>query len=160
MRIKIVKRAGTKLVDLLRKADPWQGEDCSREQCPLCSTKVKTGERKEQDCTRRSIVYKNWCITWEQRDQEKLEEMDIDDEKRKEFTRNIKLHKYIGETARSSYERSLEHLRDSMEMKLDSHLLKHFLENHREQEMEKMEFGTREYKTAFDRQIGESVKIQ
>ena len=57
VRIKIVERAGTKLMDLLHKADPWKGIDCGREQCFLCSTKKKTEKRKEQDCTRRSIVY-------------------------------------------------------------------------------------------------------
>ena len=42
-------------------------------------------------------------------------------------------------------------------------LRKHFLEHHREEEMENMEIGTRivrEYRTTFDRQIGESVEIQ
>ena len=32
-RIKFVERAGVKLVDMLHKADPWQGEDCSRDGC-------------------------------------------------------------------------------------------------------------------------------
>ena len=149
-------------MDLLHKADPWKGIDCGRELCFLCSTKKKTEKKKEQDCTKRSIVYENWCITCEKREIERLEEMEISEDEKKENLRKIKLYKYIGETARSSYERSLEHLRDYKEMKLDSHLLKHFLEHHKEEEMEEVEFGTRivqEYRTAFDRQIGESVEI-
>ena len=35
-RIKIVERGGTKLVDILHKANPWAGEDCKRESCLLC----------------------------------------------------------------------------------------------------------------------------
>ena len=70
--------------------------------------------------------------------------MDIEDEKeKKERTRKIRLYKYIGETARSSYERSLEHIRDFFEMKPDSHLLKHYLDVHKDEEMEDMEIGTR-----------------
>ena len=41
--------------------------------------------------------------------------------------REIKKFKYIGETARSAYERGLEHLRDYEERKLDSHILNHLL---------------------------------
>ena len=149
-------------MDLLHKADPWKGADCGREHCLLCSTKQKTGKRKEQDCTKRSIVYENWCITCEKNEMEKIEDMELEEEAKKEHSKKIKLFKYIGETARSSYERSLEHQRDFKEMKLDSHILKHFLEHHKEEEMEDIEFGTRiiqEYRTAFDRQIGESVEI-
>ena len=43
--------------------------------------------------------------------------MELSEETKKENLRKIKLYKYIGETARSSYERNLEHLRDYKEMK-------------------------------------------
>ena len=81
--IKIVERAGVKLVDMLHKADPWKGMDCGREQCFLCSTKQKTGKRKEQDCTKRSIVYENWCITCEKREMQRVEDMKLEEEEKK-----------------------------------------------------------------------------
>ena len=38
VKIKIVERTGRRLVDLLHKADPWQGQDCGRPKCLLCMT--------------------------------------------------------------------------------------------------------------------------
>ena len=60
-RLKIVERAGTKLEDVLVKADPWRGQDCARPNCLLCLTKQRTGKLTTQDCTRRNIVYEIWC---------------------------------------------------------------------------------------------------
>ena len=39
-KIKIIERTGTRIMDLLHKSNPWQGEDCRRPGCLLCSTKV------------------------------------------------------------------------------------------------------------------------
>ena len=75
----------------------------------------------------------------------------------------IKLHKYVGESSRSFYERGLEHERDLTEMKPQSHMLKHYFEQHSEEKLEEMEFGgriVRQCRSAFNRQIGESVEIQ
>ena len=49
-RIKIVEKGGTKLVDILHKANPWAGQDCGREGCLLCSTKRESGKTNSQDC--------------------------------------------------------------------------------------------------------------
>merc|ERR1712240_659110 len=79
------------------------------------------------------------------------------------MTRVVHLHKYIGETSRSMYERGLEHLRDLSEMKAQGHMLKHFFEHHEEEELSNMKFGARIVKaarTAFNRQVCESVHIQ
>ena len=43
-RLKLVERSGSKLEDLLTTNNPWQGQDCGRLQCLLCSTKQKTGK--------------------------------------------------------------------------------------------------------------------
>ena len=75
----------------------------------------------------------------------------------------MKRYKYIGESSRSLYERGLEHLRDLEELKLDSHMLKHYFEKHAEENMEEMKFGGKivdKPRTAFNRQISESVTIQ
>ena len=68
-----------------------------------------------------------------------------------------------GESSRSIYERGLEHLRDYEELKPDSHMVKHYCEYHMEEDMEKVRFGCRiikQSRTAFNRQINESVEIQ
>ena len=112
-RLKIVERAGTKLQDTLTKADPWQGMSCNRERCLLCSTKEKTGKNTTQDCTRRSLVYETWCITCYEKDLETVkQEAGEDKEKLKSLVDKIRKYKYIGETARSVFERSWEHLND------------------------------------------------
>merc|ERR1712154_560950 len=92
-----------------------------------------------------------------------LEEGDMDEEEKREKLREIRLHKYIGETSRSMYERGLEHQRDLAELKPESHMLKHYFEHHSKEELEKMKFGARIIKparTAFNRQVCESVQIQ
>ena len=61
IRLKITERAGTKIVDILHKANPWQGEDCNREKCFICSTKQKTEKNLSQDCSKRNVVYETWC---------------------------------------------------------------------------------------------------
>jgi hypothetical protein len=47
-RLKIVEKVGTKLVDLLHRANP--GEDCKRLRCLLCLTKQDEGKQNSQDC--------------------------------------------------------------------------------------------------------------
>ena len=73
-RLKIVERAGTKLVDVLTKADPWQGQECGRDKCLLCITKQRTGKQSTQDCTRRNLVYESWCLTCQEKDMKSAEE--------------------------------------------------------------------------------------
>ena len=94
----------------------------------------------------------------------KIEEGEGKDEERKQKLRdNIKVHKYIGETARSVYERNREHLSDMQQIKPCSHLLKHILDLHEEEKPEDIVFNVRVLsycKNSFERQIIESVIIQ
>ena len=171
-KIKIVERSGTRIVDILHKANPWQGADCQRPRCLICSTKQKTEKDLGQDCSLRNIVYETWCLTCEKRNIEKImkeeEDFDYENEKEREEERkrrlgNIKKYKYIGESSRSAYERGIEHQNDWENLKDDSHMVKHYIECHEEEEMEEMIFGMRivkAHKTAFTRQISESVIIQ
>ena len=74
-----------------------------------------------------------------------------------------KLHKYLGESSRSMYERAWEHMNSRDKLHTDSHMLKHILDKHRDCKMNEVEFGTRVLKfmrTSFERQIMESVLIQ
>ena len=162
-KIKIIERTGTKLQDLLTKADPWKGTDCSRENCLLCFTKQKTEKLTTQDCHKRNIVYETRCLTCEMEQRDKIEEMELEQHEKKKLIGKIKLFKYIGETSRSSFERGWEHTNDMAQLKPGSHMLKHALLNHKEQEMEQVVFGMKIIRTctsSFERQIYESVTIQ
>ena len=141
-RLKIVERSGLKLEDILHKADPWQGQDCNRERCFLCKTKSITGKNTTQDCSRRSLVYETWCMTCHEADLETAKIKAGDDEKIfKNLRDKIKMHKYIGETSRSIYERGWEHLHDFENLSIKSHLLKHAVEMHECEEINTLKFG-------------------
>ena len=70
--------------------------------------------------------------------------------------------KYIGETSLSAYERIKEHYKDFDNLSIKSHILKHYIERHRNLERSEMKFRVRvlkSYHFAFERQIGENVFI-
>ena len=70
--------------------------------------------------------------------------------------------KYIGESWRSAYERGLEHQDDYRNLRVNSHMLKHAIEEHPEKKLEEMKFGMRvkmQFKSALERQVTEAVDI-
>ena len=71
-RMKIVERGGSKLVDILHKANPWAGEDCHRERCLLCITKKEGGKENSQDCKRRNCVYETTFLTCMRRQNQEI----------------------------------------------------------------------------------------
>ena len=104
-KLKIVERGGSKLEDLLHKSDPCQGQDCERQGCLLCSTKLITGRNMKQECSKRNLLYETYCITCKERDMEKFKTATGGDKKKtQEEMAKMKLHKYIGETSRSCFE--------------------------------------------------------
>ena len=75
----------------------------------------------------------------------------------------MKLYKYIGETSRSTFERSNEHLNDMHQIKPTSHLLRHILDRHGGENMNEVRFGMKiiqHTRSSFERQLLESVCIQ
>ena len=62
-RIKIVEKGGTKLVDILHKANPWAGTECGRPGCLLCTSRKEEGRQDKQDCKKRNLVYETSCRT-------------------------------------------------------------------------------------------------
>ena len=82
-----------------------------------------------------------------------------DKEKLEEERKKTRRHIYIGETARSCFERLKEHQSDMRQLKVNSHMLRHIVEKHEGQNYEEVEFGVRIVRTArtsFERQITES----
>ena len=156
-RIKIVERGGEKIADILCKSNPWSGTDCEREGCLMCTTKVETGKNKNQSCSNRNALYETWCETCELREKEKA------DQKQGKKNRVTRMVKYVGETARSCHERGGEHIDDMKQYRTSSHLLKHCLTFHEHEDFQEVKFrmkAVRFHRTAFERQIHESVRIQ
>ena len=90
-------------------------------------------------CTMRSVTYETRCLPCQSRGEDKI---------------------YIGETARSSYERGSEHLDAYKFNKEDSHMANHALEDHKEEK--KPEFAMkllRNHKSPLYRQIHEAILI-
>ena len=166
-KLKIVEKVGMKLVDILHKSDPWAGEECRRQGCLLCETKQKEGKKNAQDCHKRNCVYMTYCITCNKRQDEKIEKeyKEMGPKKVDERKRMEKRFIYVGETNRSAYERGKEHQSDITACKTSSHMLRHLLGEHEDEEKDwaSIEFGMKIIKTtrtAFERQILESVTIQ
>ena len=164
-RMKMVEKAGVKIGSILTESDPWSGQGCERISCWLCDTKLITGKNLKQDCTKRNLVYETYCINCEKEEKEKIakEEGEGKGEETGRGEEKIKLYKYVGESCRSVWERSAEHLADLKNLNPTSHLLKHIIDKHEGEEVDSIKFGIRVLKftrTSFERQILESVKIQ
>ena len=103
-------------------------------------------------------------MTCQERDIKAAEEQaDGDPAKLKQLKEQIRLHKYVGETSRSVYERGFEHLSDYQNLSTKSHMLKHKVDKHPEEDLENIKFGItiiKSAKSSFNRQIYESVLIQ
>ena len=67
-KVKIVERAGNKIVDVLHKSDAWSLMDCERTDCLICSTETS----KKGSFRRRNILYETFCITCK-KEAEKME---------------------------------------------------------------------------------------
>ena len=81
-------------------------------------------------------------MTCEERDIKQAEEdADGDNEKLKKLKDGIRLYKYVGESSRSLYERSWEHLSDYENLSTKSHMLKHVVDVHPEEEPTNIRFG-------------------
>ena len=120
----MVERAGTQLSQLLPNTNPWAGGKCPRENCHSCNQGGE--EAKKEDCFRRNILYESRCGVCEDR---------VGGEKKK---RRLKVGEkypekniYVGETSRSLFERSLEHVRDGRNGAEDSHIATHWNDCHR-----------------------------
>ena len=162
-RVKVVEQVGDKLLDRLHTSNPWRGVHCGRMECWPCETKAWTEQDAKKDCSKRSLVYETWCQTCFEKEKEAIEQDVEDEQEKKRQIEMIRKHKYVGETARSAYERGWEHQEGLRKLEEDSHLLKHVAQYHQGVPMKEIRFGmkVRRYaRSAFERQVLESVLIQ
>ena len=82
LKILVVERTGSTTRDILQKSDPFKRYNCGRVSCVTCADNSKF------DCRSRGIVYQFKC---------KEEECE---------------RKYRGQTGRSEFERTGEHMRE------------------------------------------------
>ena len=135
-RIKFVETCGTKYIDFLRTPNPFKEICKPEEKCLVC----ENGD-SNSDCKVTNIGYSLRCILC------------------KERRRNIS---YEGESARNGYLRSREHLKDFEKKNKKSIILKHILNDHKEEE-NSVKFEMKivgKFKSSLNRQIDESLRIR
>ena len=142
-RIRVTESCGTQLSRILPNTNPWNGEDCTRPECYSC----RQGDEKLQNCKQRNILYESYCTI-------------CNPEGLKEGYRASGV--YVGESARSLYERAKEHHDDELNMKEDSHRMKHWVLDHPnlpDPPKFKMKIVS-SYRDPLTRQVGEAVRIE
>ena len=133
-KVKVVERSGTAVKSILVKTNPVPDQKCSRPECYLC----KSSENSK--CKARSVTYQTSCLRCKEKGKERL---------------------YIGESARSGFERLSEHFQGYLQGANDNHMHKHFQTEH-ELEAERPEFEAkivRTHQSALYRQVHEAVLI-
>jgi hypothetical protein len=124
-RVKIVEQGGKQLSQVF-PTNPWAGQICGREECWTW----KQGDEIPIICFSRNILYESHCsICTEERGVEKKTDKMADLMGKKLKGRGI----YVGESSRSLFERSQEHLTDGTNKHTDSQMYKHWLDSHPEE---------------------------
>ena len=149
-RVKLVERPGTQISRILCQRNPWAGDDCGRPDCLVCGD----GEEGGGDCRRRNITYINTCITCLNRRKAGVPGGGA------ETGVGSGVARYIGESGRSGYERGLEHMEGLRKGQEDSHMFKHKLMEHPDEEVNFRMKILKKHKSAFERQVTEAVLIE
>ena len=105
-------------------------------------------------------MYHTWCITCQEDDIKEMEKETDDKDELAKKVREMRLHKYLGESSRSGFDRGFEHLDALARLEEDSHLLRHLVNNHEGEDFSDVKFGMSVVKymtTSFMRQIQEGV---
>ena len=148
--MRVTERGGTPLSSLLSSKNCWRGEPCGREDCRVC----KQAGEKPEDCKQRNILYESHCIPCSTNDE-------VTDMKGKREGGSLPPSLYVGESARSLYERSSEHWGDLAAEKENSHILDHQKIAHRGERGAKFKFQViKTFKTSLERQVSEAIRIQ
>ena len=134
-RVKMVEMAGVSLGQTFSNRNPWAGAGCTREDCHTCHQGGK--QDKKEDCFRRNILYESRCGRCEDKRGSSGEDQS---RKRKRKTDLEDPHVYVGESSRSLYERTKEHIRDGQNRTEDSHIAKHWDNEHAGEDMPEFRF--------------------
>ena len=133
-KVKIQEVNGTQLRRILCRKNPFQGIKCQRPTCMVCK------EHGKGDCRRRSVTYQTTCDTCRARNAAAGVENTPEN-----------VGAYWGESHRSAAERSEEHLHDMRAQKDDSHMWKHKLLEHPDEEVTFTMKVLKKHYSAFER---------
>ena len=134
-RIKFVSKAGTKLVNLVERRNPFEAK-CKKNECPVCDN----SDKPKTNCMTNNVCYEAKCKTCEQKG---------------------KNYHYTGETARNLHKRSKEHVKGLESNKKDNWMVRHIEKEHKDNEKE-VKFTwrvLRKHNKALQRQLHEAVAI-
>ena len=137
-RIKIIERGGITIQRMLERPDPWGGEPCGREDCWICTSSHEESGKSIGKCSTEGAVYRVQCLD--------CKECGV-------------VCEYIGETSRSTYERSIEHQRALRNKDQKSPLYKHMEECHPGRTPNLLMTILRLHRKALSRQIHEALLI-
>ena len=134
-KVRLVESSGIPLARLF-SLDFSDGQ-CHRIDCVVCDLHKGKGSSK---CKKKSVVYESKCLACPASNNRST---------------------YIGETGRSLYERSQEHLDDAENKRKCSHIFKHWATEHPEMKTQPVFKFTvlKPHKTPLDRQLHEAVRI-
>jgi hypothetical protein len=107
-RVRMVETSGTQLCRQLPNTNPWSGQNCGRSTCYTCTQ----GDEKLQNCRQRNIMYESTCTLCNVDTNTEIKDVD----KRFEMEKAV----YVGESARSIFERAGEHRKYAGDAKEDS----------------------------------------
>ena len=100
---------------------------------------------------RRSVLYESECVECGQGE-------DVTDSSLERKGKEASL--YVGETARSLFERSQEHWKAAEQSKEESHMFQHTMETHKGKGIPMFKFKVvKSFRSALDRQIAEAIRI-
>ena len=154
-RIKIAERGGQKISSRLVK-DPWTGP-CVKDECLVCRSAETRSDRKNSGpCTQNGCCYRIECRNYREKGPDTLSPNATDD---RIAIGNPMVSYYVGETARNSYTRSIEHQEAVKKLQTNNALRKHALEYHDGREITLDMWVTSIHKDPLTRQIQEGVSI-
>ena len=121
----------------MTRSNPWALEMCEDNQCAPCNM-----AGKKNNCRKRNLVYEMRC-------------------KSSSSSQTGPGFVYVGETARSSKERVAEHIDDLNKQSEKTHMLKHQILFHKEEEDPNFSFKVvKHFRSSLERQIYEAVHIK
>ena len=150
-KIRITESAGTPLSMVFSSTNPWGSQECGRHDCVPCQQQDKV----RINCRKRNILYESECEICDK------ERKGKDGKSAKDFQLDGQ-GVYVGESSRSLYERSKEHVADRIGGKEDSHQLKHWITSHPNlEEPPRFIFKiVNSFKDPLTRQLSEAIRIE
>ena len=141
-----MQEAGGIQLARLFQTDLASSEHCGREDCHPC----EGNPGKKSNCKQSSILYESKC---------KVCNPDLKGSSQKEELQS-RVGIYYGETSRSLYERSKEHVRDAESFSEGSHIIKHWMKHHQDEEKPEFIFSVlKTFRDCLSRQVSEAIKI-